>query len=433
MNTKKPNSIIPIVKNVLKKGLLSIFGASALTNILGFIANTVIVRFVSKADFGIYSYANNQLRFFMMLSGLGAVSGILQMCSEISDNDVKVKAIYNFGCKIGILSNLALAAIILLYSFFVLLPIKGADILLQFMCLLPFVTLLPNLQTSFLRSKLRNNEFAASHIIRAIISCILLISGAYFFKVKGLIAGSYITALLTTGIIAVIFRVPVISKGRCDLPKGTKKDFFKISLISMVNNAISELLYLLDIFIIAAVIGNEEVIAAYKVATVIPTGLLFVPGALITFIYPYFAQHKDDAAWVKKNYIRAIIGSLLIDASMAAVLFIIAPWLIPFLFGANYADAVLPFRILITGFAFSGTFRILSGNMLVTQRELKFNTVVAITSGIANIIADIILIQVCGSVGAAIATVIVQLISGIMNTSRMFYVLNKKLKHQTEI
>ena len=430
MNTGKLKNLISIAKNALKKGLFSIFGASVLANILGFIANTVIVRFISKAEYGIYSYANNQLTYFMLLSGLGAGSAILQMCSEIPDDNEKVKSIYNFGCKVGILSNLALALIILLYSYFVPLPVKGADMLLRLMCLLPLAKSLPNMQTGFMRSRLRNNDFAWSNIIKAVASCVFMIAGAYFFKAEGLIAGNYITAFLTTFLIALIFHVPIISKKHGTLLKETKKDFFKISLISMANNAISELLYLLDITIIAAIVGSEEVIASYKVATVIPTGLIFFPSALITFIYPYFARHKDDAVWVKKNYIYAILATFALDAVIAVILFIIAPWLLPFLFGANYTDAVLPFRILITGFAFSGTFRILSGNLLVTQRELKFNMVVAITSGIVNIIADIILIRVYGSVGAAIATVIVQLLSGIMNTSRMFYVLNKKAKQQ---
>ena len=62
----------------------------------------------------------------------------------------------------------------------------------------------------------------------------------------------------------------------------------------MVINALSQLLYLLDLFVIGIVDPQETIIASYKVATVIPTALIFIPNSLVIYIYPYFAEHKDD-------------------------------------------------------------------------------------------------------------------------------------------
>ena len=73
-------------------------------------------------------------------------------------------------------------------------------------------------------------------------------------------------------------------------------------------------------------------------------------------------------------------------------LFILAPSIIRVFYGSNYQDAIFIFRILLINFFVSGTFRILSGNLLVTQRQLKFNFYVALFSGVVNTIGNFILI-----------------------------------------
>ena len=94
-------------------------------------------------------------------------------------------------------------------------------------------------------------------------------------------------------------------------------------------------------------------------------------------------------------------------------------------FGVQYDDSVAVFQILSLNYFFSATFRVVSGNLLVTQRKLKFNLLVACISGIVNVIADVILIYFYGSLGAAVATVIVTLVSGMLSTAYFIYTLKK--------
>ena len=59
----------------------------------------------------------------------------------------------------------------------------------------------------------------------------------------------------------------------------------------------------------------------------------------------------------------------------------------------------------------------MSGNLLVTQRKLKFNLFVAIVSSLTNVIANFFFIQWWGAIGAAIATVLVVLVSSVLSTT----------------
>lgn len=84
---------------------LSVFGSTAINKIISFASGIVLVRLISKSEYGIFSYANNLLNFFMIACGLGAASGILQMCSEQRD-ELEKKRIYayakqkQFYCKL---------------------------------------------------------------------------------------------------------------------------------------------------------------------------------------------------------------------------------------------------------------------------------------------------------------------------------------------
>ena len=82
--------------------------------------------------------------------------------------------------------------------------------------------------------------------------------------------------------------------------------------------------------------------------------------------------------------------------------------------------------MLSINYFFSGTFRTIAGNLLVTQRRLKYNTIVAVVSGLVNVLGDYILIKIIGARGAALTTMLVVLISSVMNVSYLLYVLKKK-------
>ena len=96
------------------------------------------------------------------------------------------------------------------------------------------------------------------------------------------------------------------------------------------------------------------------------------------------------------------------------------------MYGVEYLDAVVPFKILTVNYFFSGTFRAIAGNLLVTQRKLGFNTFVAILSGVLNVIADVIFIMNYGSVGAAVATLSIVVLCSILNTVYLIVTLVRK-------
>ena len=232
---------------------------------------------------------------------------------------------------------------------------------------------------------------------------------------NGLILGMYI-AYLSTILLGIYFLRDDIK-----LFKFTKIDnrniqmqFIKYSIITVLSNAMSQILYLLDTQLIGVFTKNEEILASYKVATTIPFNITFIPLSLLVFAYPYFAQNKENKEWIKEKLSLLIKGLAIVNLLISLGGIILAKPIFYILF-PKYIDSVNCFRVLMVGYFISGTFRIPYGNVLASLGDAKANLINAVFSGIANIILDIVFIKQYGSIGAAYATLLVFIISSIIH------------------
>ncbi len=425
--------MIEKIKRLLKTGFFHIFGSRVLNKIITFLSSAVLVRILTKGEYGIFTYAWNIYSIVLLASGFGMEYGTLHLCSEFYQDEKKSNAIGNFATKFGLSFDLLLAVILLLIGLFIPLPIEGAGLLLCLMCLLPLFNLLFNLTTVRLRALRRNQEFSTLSTVNTAAVFIISAVGAIFLREKGMVLGYYAAYFLSILVGFCFYRVRLVNRNAIELDKKTKRDILSISAVSMCNNGLTHLMYLLDVFVLGIIVKEETVLASYKVATLIPSALAFIPVALCTYLYPYFTQHRNDGKWCLKRYKQVLLGLGGFNLALSLFLFLLAPWLVPLLFGNQYADAVLIFRLLSLNYFLSGTFRILAGNLLVAARRLKYNLLVALISGGVNVIADFLFIQWWGSVGAAIAAIMVVVVSGVMNTGYLIYTYRKLAKTQQPI
>jgi O-antigen/teichoic acid export membrane protein len=262
-------------------------------------------------------------------------------------------------------------------------------------------------------------------VVNTITFFVGVLIGGYFFQVTGIVWGRYLAYIVSTVVAIWFLKDYYRSFFRVGIPsKENRKQFLEFSVVCMLSNSISQALYLMDTFLIGIMIHSDLVIASYKTATLIPFALNFIPSSVMTFAYPYFARYKDDKSLIKNYYLKMQRYLFLLNSLISALLIFFTPLVIKILFGSSYLDAVIPFRILSFGYLIAGTFRIPSGNVIASLGKVQVNFYNAVISGGANIVLDIILIKYYGSVGAAIATVLVFIISSIVSV----WYLRKYLK-----
>lgn len=400
---------------LVRNGFFHIFSANVINKIIQFGISVIIVRVITKEAFGMWSYANNILSFFLLVEGLGVVPGLLQFASSSKTEEEKLSYL-KYALLVGILFNLGLAIAILLFTTFFQLPVRGSTEILRYLFLIPLVNVFFNILQIFLRSDLRNKQFSLVTVINTLTFFFGVLIGGYLFEIVGIVWGRYLSYIISSFIALWFVKDYYRTFVNVKIPnKEQRQDFLKFSIVSMLSNSISQMLYLLDTFIIGIIIQSGTVVASYKTATLIPFALNFIPSSVMTFAYPYFAKHKDDKNLVKNYFLKLQKYLLLFNLVISILLIVFAPFVIRLIFGAEYLDSVLPFRILSFGYLIAGTFRIPAGNIIASLKKVKVNFYNSIISGGANIVLDIILIKNYGSVGAAVATVAVFVISSFVS------------------
>ena len=375
---------------------------------------------ISKERYGIWSYANNILSFFLLFEGLGVASGLLQFASSSKSQEEKLSYL-KYALFVGTTFNLILAVIIFLFSLFFELPVKGSTEILRYLSFIPLVTILFNSFQTFLRSDLRNKQFSLVTVSHTLTFFFGVLIGGYFFGIAGIIWGKYLSYIVSCFIafwflkdyLKVFLKVEISSKRQ-------RTDFLKFSIVCMLTNSMSSILYLLDTFLIGIITKSGTAIASYKTATLIPFALNFIPSSVMIFAYPYFAKYSEDKVLIKEYYLKMLQYLFLLNLVISTLLIIFAPFIIKVIFGPTYIDAVPPFRLLSFGYLIAGTFSIPSGNVIASLKKVKVNFYISVISGGVNIVSDIILIKYFGSIGAAVSTVLIFILSSIISNVYLF-------------
>jgi len=410
-------------KKLFSTGFFHVFGSNVINYLLAFFCSVFVIAIVSKNEYGVYSTALNRLSFFTLASALGLISGVLQVGSENAKNPAVNLEVYQFGLSRGAAFNLILGGAILVCSFFIPEKIQGSNHYLAMLSFIPFVECINGFQKVYFRTTLNNKAFAYLNTTSSVLLVICSVVGAYLWKIPGLIIGRYVAALLTDLAGSLVFKAPLgLTFRRCE--KKMKDLIMKISLVSMMNNGISSLLSIFDIFVISEVIADEAVVAEYKAAIMIPTAASFVTQAVITYVYPYFSLNRNNKSWVKTRFKQVILIMGAVNLVISLILFIFAPFIVKLFFGERYMGSVGIFRISSINVFFLGTFRMIPGNLLVTQRKLRYNFFVTLASGVLNVISNYVLVSRIGAIGAAWTTLIITMFSGFMFMTYFVHVIN---------
>lgn len=401
-------------KGLKETGFFHIVGASTLNRILALAFNLVLVRILSQDEYGTYAYALNIASFFVIFNGLGVVSAILQICSEKHQKQNEADGVYAYAYLKGVQIDVVLAILMLIVSLFVPFSIPGSNRILLCFCLYPLAMLLFDIKVTRLRVLLKNKEYAFATVMQTIAMIVLSLIGVYAFQVIGLVVGQSLSYFLVY--VLLCFRYP-FRRGRFSKREPIdKRDFWGISLISAFNNGLSQALTLVGTFLVGLLLASKSDVALYQAAIMVPFGLLFIPAAIVTYIYPYFARKRNDKDWTIRNY-RRITFAVGISMGIVSVLIcLLAGPLVLLLFGGDYAAAASPLRIMMIAFFLASTFRQIPGNLLVTQRKLRTNTCIGVLTILVNIAAAVTLIPQFGINGAAWSYVAAITVNSICNT-----------------
>lgn len=407
---------------LILSGFLYVFSANMISYLVAFCGSIAYARLMGVHDFGVYAFSYNIITFFLLVNGFGAASGVLQFVSSSSNSDLQLSYL-KYSIKLGISFNLLLSIGIIIYACTVSMPIPGSRNLLLLMAFFPVGRLYIDVFQAFLRATQDNARLAKFAISSNLILLFSNILGIYVYGLYGFVISTYICYALIILIATYIYKFPnllTIVQGSIN-----KQEFVSYSIYATLGNAFAQLLFILDIFLLGYIIRDATVVATYKVATVIPFALNFIPGVVSTFFYPYFAKNAANLDYVRDLRRKVQYGMLAFALPVSIVLTLIARPLILFIFGAQYGQSILPFQILVFGFWIVATFRTINGNILASLGKAKTAMWLNVAIVSINIILTYILVKFYGTTGAAIGVVAIYILAGALATIALNQILRK--------
>jgi len=409
----------------LRKGILQMMSASVLNKVVSLISNVLVTRLLSVQEYGLWSFVQNQYSYLVLISGFGLLSGAFQFGTE-NRNQKEEFEYYSYCLKNGLLINSVLLLICFILSFWMDFSLEGVQGYLRVYLPILLLEYILNLLLTVLRCENRISEYARILNLNTVLIALGTCVGA-LWGITGIIVGKYLSYLFS--IAQVVKKTRTESKKikaaqRIRWPQ--TRSLWHYSLFVGASSAMNCLIHLMDISMIANLIKDPILVAVYKVATIIPVALSFIPNSIVVALLPNIVQNRNNIPWLKKNIKKMFLGMGLFNLVLCCGLYLFAPIVIAVMSGKQYLSAVPIFRILMAGYFFEGTFRLLSTNILAGLRCVNYGLFVSITSAVIDIVFNLMLIPNYEMAGAAYASLGAMVVSALLAFGYLIWMIYGK-------
>lgn len=376
--------------------------------IISMVVNLLTARYLGPSNYGLINYAGAYIAFFSSLCTLGITSVIV---TEFIKNKGKEGEIIGTALILRLISSIL--SIITIISIVSVIDANEPTTILVVAtsCISVLFNIFDTFQMWFqsqLKSKVTSISILIAYIVTALYKVYLLISekSVIYFAFATTVDYVVLGALL-------LFAYKKYSGKPLSFSFTYAKKLLKKSCYFILPGLMVSIYAQTDKMMLKQIINTTE-IGYYSTALSICTMWCFVLSAIIDSIYPSIVEAHDisKSEFDKRNRILyAII--FYISMTVSIFLFTFAKPIINILFGSNYAPAIGPFRIITwyTAFSYLG---VAKNAWIVCNNKQKYLIYTYMAAAISNILLNLILIPLWGATGAALASLIAQVITVIV-------------------
>jgi O-antigen/teichoic acid export membrane protein len=394
-----------IIKNLFKGTLATTSGTIA-TMGFHFLSIYFLARYLSQTEFGYYALIFTISNLLNLLSNLGLEISIVKNIAEGSPqrNSVLKPTL--------ILKSLFSVFILLIYSiFYKFYPTDGFEGLWDFNT---FIIILGSFRDLFYRVLQGLNQFKHYSLIQistASLRVILIISSIYTGHFNFHILLYFEIAVISLSLVLQLIVIPFKDLVKENISITEYRNLLKFSSPLYANNLITFTYDRIGVFIIGLFMTAASV-AVYDVSTKIPSALQGILSSYVLVFFPNIStlfstgDYKSAEKLINKSvsFISFLLNIMII---------IIALWnkeFINFFFSEKYIESALPLIIMMFSLLLRNLSNIL-GYSIVAAGYSKIPMKVNLTSVIVGIISSVILVKLWSYNGAALATLIMNLIT----------------------
>lgn len=405
-------------KKVVSSGGIAVFTGSLVSKFVSFFGTIVVVRILSKSDYGVLSYAENLYGYFYLLSGLGLVNAILRYVILQNEQSSKYGVVL-FCVTAGTLFNVLLLASAYAFCLIYPHPAEYSSYLLVMLVMMTGIAFQFLLDCAFFTMRSLFDTKAYAGVTLAVSTTLILvrICGALICGVLGVASGVVAVEVISVIALAVLIKKKYFAKVKPRYPDSDlRADIISYSIKCIFSSGIWVVFTLNDVFLIGLLCSDPESIGAYKAASILPSFLSLISNSIGVVVGPYFTKKESEKAygWMKRTYRAILLGSLAVFLVLGSVLFVLAEQIVVLVFGQNYIDAAQPMRFLVVAAVLNCALRYPSANILTSIGKVEMNLFSAVIGIMVQIAIGFYLIPSFGIIGAAFGNCIAYLIMSII-------------------
>lgn len=394
--------------------------SQTIVSILGFVWTIMIARYLGVNDYGILGFATSIVSLLGITQDLGITNySIRQIATDNNSakkylgNIIPLKLLLSLG-TFGILS----IALILMKS-----DETTITITLLFLVEGIFQTIMGTLNGTFQAFEKGKYQGITNLILNISLFIFIILS---IFTDLGLlgIVGSYILANIIGFIYEYYTLNKLIVKPKFEFDRSFCKKLIRVSFPFAVTGILYSIYYSIDVVMLTNISGDYATglyNATYKLISV----LTIIYSMYTTVIYPEMSKFfKDDKGLLKISYEKSIKYVSIVMAPLAIATMIYSSDIINLIYGQEF-DAAAPLLSILIWTAFI-IFINSPGNTLLnaSHKEVTVTKIYGLAA-IFNIMMNFILIPYLSYIGAALTTVL----SDILIFSLQKYVIHKNFEN----
>lgn len=388
-----------------------------------------VARYLGPEKFGKFNFAISFVALFSFLSSLGLDKIAIR---ELVINKEKEKEILGtiFCLKfMGSIAVLVLIAITLSFTDFE----KQINLLILIICLSTFFQSF-NALDYFFQSKVMSKYIVYSNIITLIIGGLLKI--IFIINEAPLIFFAYVilieSAVFSLGLVYYYLRKKEFKIHQYTFRFNRAKMLLKNSWPLILSGIMVTTYMKIDQIMIRNILGDFE-LGQYSAATRISESLYFLPVIISSSFFPAILNAKNKNTEQYYDRIQSLLSFVFwIFIIIAIPLTFFSKFIFNFLYGGDYPHSASVFIIHIWTGIFVG-FGMVSHNWYIAENLQILTFYRSFFGVLSNIVLNLFLIETYGIIGAAISTLVSQIVSAylfdlsIKKTRKIFFMKSKTL------
>lgn len=405
-----------------QKGLIHIFSANLLNQLLGFFSTLMVTKILSPHEIGSLKIIQSYILIATTFASLGFPTAIIKFCSEI-----KVISLREYILKYAIKNTCIFALCIYFFSIvLVKLRIVSDDYIVLMWFPIYVILILPNsifyIIFMYLQAIKKFKRIAKIQSCMKLISVFIVVGGAYVGGIEGYVLAIVLTSFITIFPLLRSVKMRFLFRKKEPLPSG----FIFLSRMGILSAVIGTLGKYIDIFFLDAFIQERDLIGYYAIAsTFVMIGTLLV-GSIQGFLTPYLAEKSSDykAVWRAMIHYQKILSICIM--LLCPLIYIFVDVLVMFYYGLQYECVLVYLIAMLVQLWLHSSYSIIGCTLTSLNRE-HYNLTVSSIYLILKIVLSYYFINEYGLIGFIYSQVLAEIPAIICEYMAAHIVFSRKL------